>query len=1406
MNKEKIMPFNLTVDQIDAMSVAQIQAIPTSVIAQAPGRDFHELKSYQIQALTKEQIEAIPDSSFPQFIYNARYAGSSVISNFTEEQLYYFKPSQQRAMLNTINEYLSEDRRIKFINVMTSGEIGNINSQFTNNIPVTSIEKLTADQINGFRIEHLVGFTYDQIRAISPTAMTGIDLDEIKYLAESSTYAYSGNRTLNDFSPEQIAGLSPTVKAYISSPTFLSTYQIKTPSNISDGILKLLHPSLITAEFKSKLSQRQLGLLTSQQLGQDVVETITQAEFRNITPERLASLSPATIAAIPDNCWQFLTTAGVAVLTQAQLSAIPVDSFYQFRTDVIRAIPTNVMGVFTPAILRQFATQSRSSTNIIQFFTAEQIAALPADSKSYLSSQEYANTAKFTSLDEIGIPIIPLLHPSAFNTVTDAKLSHSGIPRYTGNRLGLLTTTQFQSLSPSAIRSLTTEDVGLLTTAEIAALTHTQLAVIRTTSLSALSTSQIAALSRAQVAALNTAQLSALSLAPVTLTTNDVATLNPGLIPILSTSVIASLSTKQIADLTPQQTAALTTSQIATLNSTQVAAIELVDLEAIDPTSIPALNTTAISGLTTSQVVALTTSQTSLLKPNQVKNLSTSQIAAMETEDITHLSPQSLAALTTNQTTALSTSQINALNQAGTVHVGTNTNPTTGATTTTLTPKKPPVDSNDGILDREWVKVSFMMSDSRLSNYDDVSKISQSLKDDIANRYWSSANRKFTDTRIGGNVAVNSRPQFNRYADIRVKGRLPNRKSVTVSDMSGNFGMGRYYSESYDDNAQTIYLRFGVPQYNSLFSFFTNAFNPGTAAFINTGRTKGLVYDIANIVGTVFTAVTFPVVTAFVVGSRIFSNIFSKPTSKFYTMKPTMFMYWSAVDMMVNAMNVNRGLMPKFPGGDKSSQRIGDPFNYDSNFIQMLSTKFPRVFNESGRIDIFSVALRAQKIANDAFMSEYEDLKNNRLTFEGYVRQADGSNEGASNRYVKTNGEPTLVAFLSYVGKLQTWFGLRDGSKNISEPSFKINPGGEKLKNDMQIDQSSTSNTPPSWANEFIQYLDSELSQGGAFATFRVDNTGSISESFSNSVMESDLSQKLNSTASQARQMSFSFAGGNLGDGMLASAIEGVANGVKDVALGALNGLTLGLSGSVEALIQGSYYDIPKTWQSSTSNLPKASYSMQLVSPYGHPLSQLQNIYIPLAMLLAAVLPRSTGKQTYGPPFLCQVWDRGRCQITLGMCTSLSITRGTANLPFNNRGQTMAIDISLEIEDLSSIMHMPIGTGSIWEMVKAAGSAAGLTSGGGLPMNDEDNILMNYLATITGLDLYNQLYPLPKARLALARTYAAAGKFSSPAYWASAVHDSATSGVLSYTPIGWGLNALEIGQRGSDMVTSGTGA
>lgn len=197
---------------------------------------------------------------------------------------------------------------------------------------------------------------------------------------------------------------------------------------------------------------------------------------------------------------------------------------------------------------------------------------------------------------------------------------------------------------------------------------------------------------------------------------------------------------------------------------------------------------------------------------------------------------------------------------------------------------------------------------------------------------------------------------------------------------------------------------------------------------------------------------------------------------------------------------------------------------------------------------------------------------------------------------------------------------------------------------------------------------------------------------------------------------------------------------------------------------------------------------MQLISPYGNPISQMQNIFIPLSMILAGVLPISTGKQSYTSPFIVQMFDRGRCQVQLGIIDSVSITRGTSNQAFTTRGQPLAIDVSFSILDLSSVMHMPTSTGSLFGSDKTM---------------DEDNILMDYLAVLAGQDIYSQIYPLAKARLNLAKKLNQVEKLTSSAYWSSLFHESATSGTLQYLTLG-AFNALEGLVRGSELLSNPT--
>ena len=145
-------------------------------------------------------------------------------------------------------------------------------------------------------------------------------------------------------------------------------------------------------------------------------------------------------------------------------------------------------------------------------------------------------------------------------------------------------------------------------------------------------------------------------------------------------------------------------------------------------------------------------------------------------------------------------------------------------------------------------------------------------------------------------------------------------------------------------------------------------------------------------------------------------------------------------------------------------------------------------------------------------------------------------------------------------------------------------------------------------------------------------------------------------------------------------------------------------------------------------------------------------------------------------------------QTRLGMIKNISVSRGTANLPFTNRGNVTSIDVTFTVEDLSSLMHMPISNGSLFQSDMSA---------------DDDNLLQDYLAVLAGMDVYSQVFMLPKAKIRIARTLRSLDKITSPAYWASFIHEETTSGLLSYImPIG---RVADIIMPGSTLLNGSAG-
>ena len=664
------------------------------------------------------------------------------------------------------------------------------------------------------------------------------------------------------------------------------------------------------------------------------------------------------------------------------------------------------------------------------------------------------------------------------------------------------------------------------------------------------------------------------------------------------------------------------------------------------------------------------------------------------------------------------------------------------------------------ILDRDWAKVAFMLPDL---NYD-------SKEYDGANRNWSSVDNKFTDTRLGGNLGINARPQFTHYADIVAKGRLAGRKPVSLSNTGGNYGMGRFYGEAIDDNTHRVYMRFGVPQFNSLLRFFSGSFDPNLTSLARTGRGLSVWYTAGNIIGTIVFVKAFPVLGSIILIGRLLKNLFTNQTGKFYTMKPTMHLYWSTVNSLVNNIAINKGLFPRTMQAEKPDQKISETYKPNQAFLDAMHRLMPDTFNSNYGYDMFATANRAQRVANQIMEDDYR--KYDQTTdgnYTGFARQenqtkvSDPAGGGVVNdlmRFIEGNLEKAL-------------WGI-ESMKARAEPAAGINP--------------DTGETDLSHINTFSNYLEAEFKAGAQFAIFNVESVSSVQESFSNQTTESDLAQKLNGISSDIRSARFSFADGNISDDWVTSAITGAIGSATDYVSGLASGATGGLFDAVKGLMGSGFIDIPKHWQSSSASLPEVSYTMKLIRPYGNIISEMQNIHIPLAMILAGGLPLSTGKASYTSPFLCQLFDRGIMQTRLGMIKNISVSRGTANLPFTNRGNVTSIDVTFTVEDLSSLMHMPISNGSLFQSDMSA---------------DDDNLLQDYLAVLAGMDVYSQVFMLPKAKIRIARTLRSLDKITSPAYWASFVHEETTSGLLSYImPIG---RVADIIMPGSTLLNGSAG-
>ena len=635
--------------------------------------------------------------------------------------------------------------------------------------------------------------------------------------------------------------------------------------------------------------------------------------------------------------------------------------------------------------------------------------------------------------------------------------------------------------------------------------------------------------------------------------------------------------------------------------------------------------------------------------------------------------------------------------------------------------------------DSDWLRQSFLLPKGAIDSRDAV------------RRTFTEASRKFTDTTLGGNYAINCPPQFTRFAD-----RKRHRKGMSR-------GMGRYYSEAIDDSAQLVNLRFGVPEYNSLSSFFTGFYSADLALMARQGRSNGFFYGVGKLIGFVVgIPLQIPILT-----HRVLSFMMGAPRTKYYYLKPAMPLYWNAVNSIVNELAVNLALIPSVyqTKYDQSKHGVFANTHLSPEQIQEYNKLLPDIMRRDGGIDVYAVATRAHRLQR-AWNEKVADIMDKKgLSLDERNKQIQSiemqsftvaSQPRSLNEYVNDylntgvgskDVAPSETATETTTATDGATVDQATAMNNLDAASSKIAAETEKVGSFYPQEEGTR--------QKIWSYLLAEEQDGAQFITYRVDYTGASSESFSNATKESDIQSTFNSASSSARSARFSMADGNV-VGVLGDFVKAAS----DLAAGALD--SVGLSGLL-ALAGSAFVDIPKHWESSTAQLPRADFTVKLRSPYGNDQSRLQALLVPLAGLLAGALPLSTGQNSYTSPFLCECYCRGRCQIRLGMIESMTISRGEGNLGWNRDGKPLGIDVTFSVVDLSSIMHMPLAQATNWTDL---GDIAKEIFG-------EDSTYRDYMSVLSSMTLSSQIYQFPKLFRNITRITANTHSFFSASHFAS---------------------------------------
>lgn len=599
----------------------------------------------------------------------------------------------------------------------------------------------------------------------------------------------------------------------------------------------------------------------------------------------------------------------------------------------------------------------------------------------------------------------------------------------------------------------------------------------------------------------------------------------------------------------------------------------------------------------------------------------------------------------------------------------------------------------------------------------------------------------FFSTAIGDNRYINPLPGYGMNTDPYPKPIVENRM--------GN--MGRYYKRIHHDNAQTVTLTAGVPEFTGLLTFLLNMFDYSASVMVTKGRAPSWAFYIGQAAG----AIAFWPAQILATCYNFFEYLMNEPKNKWYYVKPSMGMYFTAAQGIFNDLMVNAGytltVLPKqgtvldVRAGDRS--RAGEK-GYTTNSTAMrnnfayMNSLFPDAINEDGTVDITRLSLRGVRKYRH-FLAKVKDLDKNTgirtveekdVAIEQILDQLIRDGNFMNGRGTRAEGKGTreyLDAELRSVaasrGENEIAYPEVASSYTDPEAYSKIKPTnpalsvsagtGEDPLNDIRTklgtynnesvglnnntSSTGTASTPQlegsvptitddsgidenGWLTEIGAVLMDQLYGGMDGVTFRVEGTGPVSDSFSNSFQQSAIASTFNSTVQAVSDFKFNIQGGATGIDL----IDGLVSNMKDAVAGVAAGSVIG--NVPMALLGNSRVEIPEHWQDSAANLHTESFSFFFEAPYAHPYSIATNVFLPLSLILPFVVPFSTGGSTYGSPFMVKCFQRGKSIIRMGMVRSASFSFGEGPLGWTTDMKPRNCRVTIEVADFEPILSVPI--------------------------------------------------------------------------------------------------------------------